>query len=520
MALQGVCEIELRDEQGNVVQRTKDKNMVTNGMSNLVNIDDNMIMKLFNISTKLKHYNLSTPILQRLIGGVYLFSDIQEESVDNIIPNFAKIVGSCSLSTSDINNSHIGIWNVSESNVIYNDDGKIIGIKFVFDFATNKGNGTIRSVSLTTDVGANDLLNNNFCFDFFSGGSSSDPNLYNNYKFNRINPVEQIINNNQNYSSLSYKGYHINNKQAIITITKNFEIVVIHTIDTTSKSFILRKYKIKNEIHLNEVIVDDKLEYNNNYFTLLLEKSISYSDMIISNDNFDISRIVWSTYYYDNNIYFTNAYDKIIKVKKISLSTFDVVENLEQSFEQGGLNNGIPNSYARTIFVYKNYYVVSQFNSNELFVSLLFINRNNLTIHKKISYDLYNSSHKYKGIYTATMCSYIGDYLYIRHIYLPGTSGELSICKTTFVDSDLNIYEIDNSYDTNKFMPINQEYFKYPFMIGRSFSGDSVYASGKGNTMAVTPYIKFTIDNLATPVTKTASQTMKVIYTIKDAEQQ
>nr|DAE10142.1 MAG TPA: hypothetical protein [Siphoviridae sp. ctGuJ10] len=526
MALQGVCEIELRDENGNIVQKTKDKNMITNGLSNIINLDYSMVVRLFGLYTSEYEFHRNIyPIIQKVIGGIYLFSEVQNESVDNIVPNLSKLVGTCSLSKSVINNYFSGMWNINESSLIYNDAGSVIGIKFVYDFGTDKSNGTIKSVSLTTDVGARTVLKDLIGFNFFSGGSTSSSSSFGNFQFNKINPVLEIINRNQTDYSKGYNMYSMNSSYPIITITDSSEIIVVHNVDTTAKNVVIRKYKIKDSVSLNGLLIDDKLAYNEQYFDILKELTFDYSDILIGNDTFSKERVIGSIYCYENYIYMTNAYNKTINIKKIDIQNLQISSSITRTFELGGLNMGVDmtNVALKPIYIYKNYYIISQYVSGELFTSLLFINQSDLTIAKRIKYDLYNESHSAKGLGIPAICGYIGDYVYIRYTYSVGTSGSLDICKTMYADNELNIYELDNEYNMSFYIPIYQKLFKFPYMICREyqFSFSSSYLQGNmsNNSLAVSPYIKFTIDNLQTHVTKTASQTMKVIYTIKDVEE-
>ena len=389
MALEGVCEIELRDEQGNVVQRTKDKNMITNGLSNTVNLDCEMVKRLFSIEKWIENQTKTTPVLQKIIGGIFLFNEVQDENVNNIVPNFSKLVGTASLSKTVSNNSMVGMWNEDESNVIYNNSGDIIGIKFVFDFPTDRANGSIKSVSLTTDIGARDMLKYPYCFSFFSGSST---NINTNYYFNKINPVQEILNRNQSDSIAEYRPYGKYNEPYIVTITKNREIVVVHSVDTSSKTFVLRKYSEKNEIGLNNTLVQSTNIFNEKSFNLLQEKTIDYSDVYLDSVNKNI--IIGSIYCYGEHIYVTYGYRKNIIIKKISISDFNIVEKIQKTFENGGINDNhftSSSSSCRAIFIYGNYYVASQYIKGDSFVSLLFINKDDMTIAKKISYELYSS---------------------------------------------------------------------------------------------------------------------------------
>lgn len=517
--LQGVCEIELRDEHGNVVQKTKDKNMITNAFSNIINMDTTMFLRMYGSQITKEHYNRCLPLLEKMIGGIYLFSETQDESADNVVANLTKLTGCAGLSKKTENHNMLGQWNIEESSIIYNDKGQEVGIKFVFDFATNRSNGVIKSVSLTTDLGARiNYETKNLGISFYNSPAYYGDSIL--YHPNLINPILEINKKNQVDYNLTERLSSTLIKSEIITVTDKGEIVVGYNADPNSKKMTLRKFSIKNKISLNSYFIGSNFIYDTERFDLILEKDIDVSDFYQSSTYFE-NTVLKYTYFYDNYIYITSAYDKDIKLKKISLDTFDVIENLSKRFEPGGINVGINYSsynYAfRGMFVYKNYYVVAQYINGESDVNILYINQSDMTIAKKKSFTLYDStSSKNVGVYKACSCGYVGDYLYITVMFHDGSSSNNSyIYKSILADEELNTIEVK----WGPYIPIYQNYFKYPIMLIRRYS-DSTYMSSKEyfSSMILANCVKFTIDNLATPVTKTASQTMKVIYTIKDAE--
>jgi len=143
--MKGKCTIQLTDTRtGRTYERTEE-NMVTNAVNNILNMPPlyasyrgaNGISFEEGIANQL-------PVAKSLLGGVMLWSKQHVEDVDNIICDDidAQIGYAGDNSYSGINPLR-GSYNPTESGAISN------GWRHVFDFATHQANGTIRSITLT-----------------------------------------------------------------------------------------------------------------------------------------------------------------------------------------------------------------------------------------------------------------------------------------------------------------------------------------------------------------------------------
>lgn len=113
------------------------------------NLVTNAIDKIINIEMSMNHSPNSNllPIATKALGGIMLFDDTLTESVDNIhFPTEAHLVGyaNTSVNTSD---THRGSFNNSESGKT--DEGYVS----VWDFGTSQANGTIKAVARTHNHG-------------------------------------------------------------------------------------------------------------------------------------------------------------------------------------------------------------------------------------------------------------------------------------------------------------------------------------------------------------------------------
>lgn len=140
--LKGHTKIELTNVKTGQKQVIEDNNMVTNAMS-----------KMFE-QTPFSQWGWASnpftnklPLIDRLCGGILLFADPIEEDPDNCFtPSGNKMVGNARInyaSAQDV--PEFGAFNAEESS--WNPEtGER---KYVYDFATSKGNGTISCVCLT-----------------------------------------------------------------------------------------------------------------------------------------------------------------------------------------------------------------------------------------------------------------------------------------------------------------------------------------------------------------------------------
>lgn len=171
MALHGHTKIELTDVDTGEVEVYEKDNMITNAISkvledydvgnvmNNVGMADNCsnssgpiaLVVTRNIEntayTLFNQYLYQTNLLQNAIKGIKLFNETLEENANNLY-HVNNLVGMATAKDTYVStNSKRGVFNTSESTSLSN------GYKFVFDFGTDKANGTISSICLTDGIG-------------------------------------------------------------------------------------------------------------------------------------------------------------------------------------------------------------------------------------------------------------------------------------------------------------------------------------------------------------------------------
>lgn len=152
MSLKGTTIIELTDIHTGEKEVSRDTNMITNAVSRV--FGNNLEGMLFYINGSIaqdagaKWSEHFLPICPNTIGGVLLFPDAITENVNTIYAPMAnKITGYSSNDANSTTDTLRGSMNQTES--MKTDHG----YKLVFDFATSQGNGNISAVCLTHKYG-------------------------------------------------------------------------------------------------------------------------------------------------------------------------------------------------------------------------------------------------------------------------------------------------------------------------------------------------------------------------------
>ena len=149
MKLKGKTLIELTDVNTGEVTTVEHENMMTNALNIFFNYNP---MGLFNtlVNTRtIKYFNkYFIPICPNLLGGILLFSEALEENADKLLVGSSELpMAYASNNTNPYDDTMRGSMNLNESMAIDK------GYKFVWDFTTSQGNGTIAALALTSCYG-------------------------------------------------------------------------------------------------------------------------------------------------------------------------------------------------------------------------------------------------------------------------------------------------------------------------------------------------------------------------------
>lgn len=155
--IKGHAVIELKDESTGKIWRTEHDNMITNGLKYALTPwlgkysyagGDRSSQVMAEENTEDRKRN-NRSIMNHLLGGIFLFQNQLEEDADNVdFPIENPLIGKASWDAYNGIDSYRGSYNTTESGL--QEDGSY---KHVWDFSTNQANGQISAVSLTTYIG-------------------------------------------------------------------------------------------------------------------------------------------------------------------------------------------------------------------------------------------------------------------------------------------------------------------------------------------------------------------------------
>lgn len=184
--MKGIAKIQLFDAvSGKLVSERVEENIVTQAAERLLTLP---LRKEFagsfhsNAAVNATYLNRMLPMATELFGGVLLFKDQIEATETTFFPPKNAVPVGHAGSPYSGESPYKGTYNSSESSVITDTSGNPVGYRHVWDFATDKANGTIGCICLTSvgggEVGWNGYIDNTSShFNVFSiaynGGISS-----------------------------------------------------------------------------------------------------------------------------------------------------------------------------------------------------------------------------------------------------------------------------------------------------------------------------------------------------------
>ena len=482
--LKGTTKIELTDVVTGEKQVFEKHNMVTNAVSNIFQ------PTLGHLTSEeiLRGY---IPAYKGLLGGLFLFENTLPENVNTLFPPAGNKLMGCGRfdTTNTTANTVRGSYNQAES--VYDAANK--KMKFVYDFNTSQGNGTIASICLThADAGygsyrCDDAVNPTaaeLCKSCYEAPSS-----YTNYKDVRIGQADMY--------TKATTGTGANTLLFVCDVDSDFAYY-FKLVSTTNVVIYKKPMALKNISLFDNSAVT---EVANITLTTSLKNNIGYCF-----DLKDDALYLFSTEE-SSNI----AVNKKVYITKIAFNTWTVTQ-YEVTNTSGVVLSATANgSYStgigcRYCFVHNGYayfrtntspYVVYkvQLGGNGDFVQLQG-NAGTVEIAPVMAQDGYVYWH-YAGGSTGSNRMYISD-AESNTLYKSGVS-------------TLSHYSYTSSGYGRGASPSVVRMRNYPMLAFTS----------AGTTTERTGFVYFadylaTINNLGTPITKVDTQTMKITYTIQE----
>lgn len=147
--LKGIATIQLFDAKtGELQQEVREENMITNVIEEVLNPPDYFSSGLdIDEDRSIRMVNRKNSILNNFFNGVLIFEKPIEENVKNVMAPFDNMEIGHAGDTTSVNYDHQGSYNTNESGNIEN------GYRRVWDFGTDRANGTISCVCLTSRAG-------------------------------------------------------------------------------------------------------------------------------------------------------------------------------------------------------------------------------------------------------------------------------------------------------------------------------------------------------------------------------
>lgn len=153
MMLKGNMTIELTNTVSGEIETIREENMVTDAIENIIGC--NLLGMYFDAGGSSKNITVNKsflPVCPNLLGGILLFSDVLEERKDNLYPSSGNYP--VAYASNDVNPGA----NVARGSLNQTESGPIDrGYKFVWDFSTSQGNGTIAAAALTSSWGGKNV---------------------------------------------------------------------------------------------------------------------------------------------------------------------------------------------------------------------------------------------------------------------------------------------------------------------------------------------------------------------------
>lgn len=148
MALKGTTRIELTNVKTGEKEVYEKHNLVTNAVASIL---DNLFAWQLKSTYSSQYFAANIlPLCPNLFGGILLYHDSIPENVDQLYAQSTnKLVGYSSNNANSKTDIMRGSMNLNESGALESNDG----YRFVFDFTTAQANGTISAVGLTSKWG-------------------------------------------------------------------------------------------------------------------------------------------------------------------------------------------------------------------------------------------------------------------------------------------------------------------------------------------------------------------------------
>lgn len=537
--MKGVCNIKVVNEDGTIAQDVTDENMVTDYLEKLINPNYFILKEIFG-SREMMAFDVSFyPLIDKVIGGVFLFGENVPENEKCEFPTYS-LVGHAS-SVHPYSLSTCGMFNINESEEIKDAEGNFKGYKFVWDFATDRANGTIKCVSLTTGHAGqkgyaksiDSKVSNSFYFSsLYKSGAYPNtrhvPNIFEtrtgNYLLSRDDTHASSYGVYIDYFSKDCRlGSLKDNTNVMIgNLEKD---VFIYVTAMTKRSITLANFKVGHTQSLS-----DDYYYLTPRSKKSFEKTINFDrDVfpdITSSISVDCKDIIGKVYTDNQYIYITGVETHGCYVYVVDSKTFEIIdtkvandENItfNISSDYYGDKNFSGCAYYKGNFYASIFYDAKDGTTYPYRLGLAKMNASNLRDYEIIQ-DMTTGKFKSLGdirnIENGTSYSVVNDVLFIA-MCSPSKSSDANSVESISIKDDKIIMH------GSGFIPINTVDLEFPYCVVKRIEnyGSNYFRNYAYFGYGICTHGLITIDNLSTPIIKNSTQTMKITYEITEVDE-
>ncbi|WP_395013600.1 hypothetical protein [Robinsoniella peoriensis] len=467
MRYQGLAEIEMTNVEDGTKEVICEENMVTNAVTQVFRGGLEALFCTINSCYGLNLIDSLLPIAGNAIGGILLFKETLEENPDKIYVHSAtECIGYASNNVNPTENQKRGSLNLTESIKLDN------GFKYVWDFTTSQGNGTIGSLCLTHKGGG---------AGFYGDGYDNESKVLLIRKLNATCPFSFL-------------------DRYLDIVEIDFENEFFYSISMTLKNEIIIK-KLKKRflaIGINDTPLDtgDVLLDSRTLTPTVFTDTLSNERNV---DFFDGKDGYWYGFMGADS----NRVNAEIKWMKIQKETYSFTEGkwvlpgvtMRMLGRRTEMNT---NRYLKyTYCVIRNGYLYfMNYDRNGVYK----LNANN-------SADITLIQLGFKAAFEpGAPYGYL--YMYLLDDWIMGSDFS--------IDSHDRVCKLSNK---NPFQYVNTPLFQYgPYLLGFGKYTSSETNNLQKSYWLLTPYLA-TINNLSNPVIKTADKTMKITYFLTETNQ-
>lgn len=498
--LKGSAKIELTNADGSkhIVEHG---NMITDAVNDLLFTARGEMSNIMRISDNDTNY------VDNMFGGILLFEDaLNNDAADYYIPNL-KITGYASQDAYNGLDIARGSFNQPESGL--QEDGSY---KLVWDFSTSQGNGVIKSLGLCPKmmgkIGASNSVVASEKKDFTIEKGSVAPFNTNQYMLESSGSTDGVSNYNMIIvaviGSIAYAvdrdNLYFNNGNQSASLIKNGGVLKLYRFNISSESV-----NISSRVGMAKYIDSIDVQLPTDFLSVL--STLGNAHTVDYFYNSDEKKLILYPCYNSSsmNKNDTTKYVEIELANNMNVTTYTFTNNVGTIYMSNNFSSVYDNGNHTTFLVLKDYVVTIATSDG----------KTRLYSTKKSD----NTDVKVAKYASGNELLFSNTYIKIRYGYQFGNI--LSLGVTSGNDPAYNDYVSHYIFDmsTGLIKETNVKYIScrsnVPMMNKVTWAMTGSYLSMK---IAVCPFILTTKNNLDAPVTKTASQTMKITYTLKESE--